>query len=299
MNEVTLLSALFGTVLTGGIVLAVWALFLAPPPDRGRPPGRLKTFALRIWRGRSRSRAEQRRHQVLLVAAVVAGAAGWLLTGLPVLGLVIGAGVPGVPWLLAAGGSEKRNIARVEAVGEWTRRLRDVAGTGAGLQAAIVSSSATAPEAISEDVRLLAARLQAGWNGSDALARFADEIDDAVCDQVVAALLLHLRDRGDRLGAVLGSISEATAKEVSTRKEVNAERASARFSIRFMVVFTILAVVIAAFSGDYMEPYTSGFGQVFLAGLCSAFIGLLVWARSMSLPARSPRLLSRAAGGGD
>src|SRR5690606_41908199 len=92
----------------------------------------------------------------------VAGAAAWLATGLPVLGLVCAAAVPGVPWLLAGGAVERRAIARVEAVGDWTRRLRDVAGTGAGLQAAIVSSATTAPQPIAEQVRLLAARLPAG-----------------------------------------------------------------------------------------------------------------------------------------
>src|SRR5690606_24218775 len=117
------------------------------------------------------------------------------------------------------------------------------------------------------------------------------EIDDAVCDQIVAALLLHMRDRGDKLGAVLTSIADATAKEISMRKEADAERASARVSIRFMVIFTIAAVTVAAFSGDYMAPYATVGGQALMAILASIFIGLLIWVRSMSRPARAPRLL--------
>lgn len=297
MNTVTVLAAVSGAVLTAGVLLAVWA-FIAPPPAPGRPTSWLRGAARLIWHGRARTPAERRRYQIMLVAAVLSGAAAWLVSGLPVLGLVVGVAVPGVPWLLAASGAERWAIARVEAVGEWTRRLRDVAGTGAGLQAAIVSSANTAPAAIEEPVRLLAARLQAGWNGRDSLLAFADEINDAVCDQIVAALLLHLRDRGDRLGAVLSSISNAAAKEVSMRKEADAERASARFSTRFMVIFTIVAVVIAGISGDYMEPYTSLFGQLMMALLAGTFIGLLLWVRSMSRPTPIPRLFphqSRAA----
>lgn len=291
MRAETLLAALCGGMLVTGIVLTVREI-LWPPATSATPPARLIALAGRIWRGHGRTPAEQRRHRFMLGSGIVAGAAGWLFTGLPVLGLIIAVAVPGIPWLLAAGSAERRAIARVEAVGEWTRRLRDVAGTGAGLQAAVVSAATTAPPTIAEEARILAARLQAGWNGREALLAFTEDINDPVCDQIVAALLLHLKDRGDKLGAVLSSIAEASAKEVSMRKEADAERASARFSIRFMTGFSVLAIVIASFSGDYMDPYRSGTGQVVMLLLVSAFVGLLAWVRAMSRPATVPRLLA-------
>lgn len=290
MTGLTVLAAGCGAAMTAGILLAVREIF-APPTRSARPPARLAQIASVLWRGRGRSAGEQRRYRLLVAVSLVVGAAAWLISGLPVLGLLFAATVPGVPWLLAAGSAERRAIERVEAVGEWTRRLRDIAGTGAGLQAAIVASAPAAPAGIAEEVRLLAARLQAGWNGHEALMAFANEIDDAVCDQVVAALLLHLKDRGDTLGAVLSSIAEATAKEVTMRKEADAERASARFSIRFMTGFSLLAVVVAAFSGDYMDPYRSGVGQALMLVLIAAFVALLSWVRTMSRPTAVPRLL--------
>jgi Flp pilus assembly protein TadB len=284
------LAAVCGAVLaTGAVLLARELVF--PPSTRARPPARLVAAARMLWRGTGRGPAEQRRHRLVVATAALAGTGAWLVTGLPVLGLVCAAAVPGVPWLLAAGAAEKRAIARVDAVGEWTRRLRDVAGTGAGLQAAIVASAATAPAAVAEPVRTLAARLQAGWHAGRALRTFAGEIADPVCDQIVAALLLHLKDRGDKLGAVLSSIAGAAAKEVSMRKEADAERASARFSIRFMTGFSVVAVAVAGFSGDYMRPYATGAGQVLMAVLVTAFVGLLLWTRAMSRPAPVPRLL--------
>jgi Flp pilus assembly protein TadB len=290
MNTATVLAALAGAVLTAGLLLGVRA-FTTPPGAPTGPPAWLVTAAAGAWYGRGRTRADQRRYRTAVGSAALAGAAGWLLSGLPVLGLVVAAAVPGVPWLLAGGRAERRAIARVEGIGEWTRRLRDVAGTGAGLQSALISAAGTAPPAIDEPARTLAARLQAGHNGRDALLGFADEIDDSVCDQIVAALLLHLRDRGDKLGAVLTAISDAAAKEVRMRKEADAERASARLSIRFMVGFTILVVAAAAFSGDYMAPYGTVGGQLLMAILAGVFVSLLVWVRAMSRPARLPRLL--------
>ncbi|HLU45363.1 MAG TPA: type II secretion system F family protein [Natronosporangium sp.] len=293
MTEAMVLAAVCGAVLTSGLVLGVHAFLRRDRPPAGPPPW-LRRVVIRALRGRSRNRAEQRRYQIGLLTAVLGGAITWLISGLPVLGLLAAAAVPGVPWLLAGTRAEKRAIARVEAIGEWTRRLRDVTATGAGMQAAIISAAATAPPAVEYEARMLAARLQAGWNARQALLEFADEIDDAVCDQIVAALLLHLRDRGEKLGAVLTAIAEAAAKEVAMRKEADAERASARVSIRFMVIFTIGAVTVAALSGDYMAPYATPGGQALMAILASIFIGLLVWVRTMSRPDRPPRLLSAA-----
>jgi Flp pilus assembly protein TadB len=296
MTPDTVLAAACGAALVAGLVLGVRA-FAAPADAPTGPPAWLVAAGARLWRGHGRSRDEQRRYRIAAGAAVACGAVAWLASGLPVLGLVVAAAVPGVPWLLAGGRAERRAIARVEAIGEWTRRLRDVAGTGAGLQSALISAAATAPPAIEEPARLLAARLQAGAHGRAALLGFASELDDSVCDQIVAALLLHLRDRGDKLGAVLTAISDAAAKEVRMRKEADAERASARLSIRFMVGFTILVVAAAALSGDYLAPYGTAGGQLLMAILAATFVGLLAWVRAMSRPARMPRLLGEPVGG--
>lgn len=292
MSGTTVLAALSGAAIAAGLMLLVRAL--TAPADRGRPPAWLASTGRRLWRGPGRTAATRRRYRLAVAASAVTGAAAWLLTGLPVLGVVAAAAVPGVPWLLAAGVAERRAIARVEAVGEWTRRLRDVADTGAGLQAAIVASAATAPPAVAEQVGMLAARLQAGGAANRALRAFADEIDDPVCDQIVAALLLHLKDRGDKLGAVLDSIAGAAAKEVSMRKEADAERASARFAVRFMTGFSVAAVLVAALSGEYLQPYGGGAGQAVMVMLAGSFVALLWWVRVLSRPSGADRLLAGA-----
>jgi pilus assembly protein TadC len=235
-----------------------------------------------------------------LTVATAAGAGGvvWLVSGLPVLAVVAAVAVPGVPWLLAAGGAERRAIARVEAIGEWTRRLRDVAATGTGLQSAIISAAGTAPPVIAEPVGMLAARLHAGADPRAALRGLADEINDPIGDQIVAALLLHLADRGDRLGAVLSAITNAAGMEVAMRKEADAERGSARFTIRFMVIFTVVAVAVTGFAGDYMVPYASPVGQLVMVVLAAGFVAVLVWVRALSRPAPVPRMFDVAGRGG-
>lgn len=289
MNPLLVLGVASGTAVAAGLV---WLAYTFTGPAR---PARLSGWPARLttglWTGGKQGGPQQRRYRTLVAATLAAGLAAWLVSGLPVLGLVAAAAVPGVPWLLAAGTAERRQVAKVEAVAEWTRRLRDVAGTGTGLQSAIIASADSAPAPIAGPVRTLAARLQAGMDAAQALSRFADQIADPACDQVVAALLLHLADRGDRLGSVLSALAQATGKEVAMRKEADAERASARFSIRFMAGFAVVAVIAAAVAGDYMAPYGTGVGQLVMAGFAAAFVATLYWVRSLTRPTAGARML--------
>src|SRR5690606_25557622 len=133
-----------GAALTAGALLLVREL-VAPPARAGRPPGRWRAAVRLVWRGPGRTAADHRRHRLVLASSTVAGAAAWLATGLPVLGLVCAAAVPGVPWLLAGGAAERRAVARVGAGCDWARRLRDVAGPLSGLPAGYLVVAVDAP----------------------------------------------------------------------------------------------------------------------------------------------------------
>ncbi|MFF5069632.1 type II secretion system F family protein [Micromonospora olivasterospora] len=287
--NVELIAMVSGAACVAGLVLAVVALVGTTRPS-GPAPGAGRGLR-RLWLGPGATPREQRHHQLLLGGAVLAGALTFLLTGLPVVGLLVGVAVPGTPWLFSVGRTEQRAIARIEAVGEWTRRLKDVSATGQGLQQAIIGTIATVPEEIEEEVRLLAARLQAGWLARSALLAFADDIADPVCDQVVAALILHLSDRGERLGDVLGSIASAAAAEVATRREIEAKRTQPRFAVRFLTGMTLLTLAYGLVNTEYVRPYGTPVGQLVMAVLGAAFVGLLAWVRSMSQPPRPARFL--------
>ncbi|MER7167702.1 type II secretion system F family protein [Micromonospora sp. NPDC000207] len=269
------------------MILAVVALVGTRRPARPATGAGLR----RLWIGPGTGRREQRRHQRLLIGAVVVGAVAFLLTGLLMVGLLVAIAVPGVPWLFSVGRAEQQAIARVEAVGEWTRRLKDVSAVGQGLQQAIIGTVTTVPEQIEEEVRVLAARLQAGWSARAALLAFAEEIGDPVGDQVVAALILHLTDRGERLGDVLGSIAAAASAEVATRREVEAKRTQPRFAVRFLTGMTLATLAYGLLNAEYMQPYGTPTGQLVMIVLGAGFIGLLVWVRTMSQPPPPARFL--------
>ncbi|BCB86159.1 type II secretion system protein [Phytohabitans suffuscus] len=288
--DIELIALLSGAACVGGLVLAVMSIVGTRSPVK--PPSPISRRLSHLWNGTGRTAAQRRRHRTVLVSAIVAGALAWMVTGLPMVGLLVGIAVPGAPWLFGVGQTERRAIARIEAVGEWTRRLRDVSSTGQGLQQAIIATVSTAPEEIGDEVALLAARLQAGWHARDALLAFAGHLGDPMCDQVVAALILHLSDRGERLGDVLSSIATAAAAEVATRREVEAKRTQPRFAVRFLTGMTLLTLAYGLLNPQYMEPYGTPTGQVVLVVLGGTFVALLAWTRTMSLPPAPVRFLA-------
>jgi Flp pilus assembly protein TadB len=289
---IDLLAALAGLLAAGGIAVGlVGVIGTARPP---RPPSGFVLSVRRWWAGPGRTAAERRGRQGMIIAAVLVGALTWLVSGLPVAGIVVGLAVPGVPWLVLAGSTERRAIARLEAVETWTRRLADIVTGGIGLQAAIVATAVTAPVLIQREVRDLAARMQAGADPTQALRQFADEINDYTGDQVVAPLILHVADRGEGLSNVLTDISRSIAAEIEMRSTINAKRGGPRFAVRFLTGMTLLVLIYGALNPTYLRPYASVTGQLILAFLAGFYIALMVWVRALSLPDRLPRLLAAA-----
>ncbi len=157
MMATSVLAALAGATAAAGLLLIVAGL---RPVETGLArPGR------GWWRrARRAGRGPARR---LLTAGGVGLLAG-VVTGWPVVGLAAGAAVAAVPRLLS-GAATARQLARLEALEAWTRRLADILGSGAGgLEQAIGMSVRICPAPIQAEVSALAARLPA-WPTEAAL----------------------------------------------------------------------------------------------------------------------------------
>ncbi|HLV57800.1 MAG TPA: type II secretion system F family protein [Natronosporangium sp.] len=278
-----LLAAAVAALATGGLLLVVAGLRGAPA---GSPGGGPSGRGRRWWSGRVRPTGRR----VRTALAVGAGLAAYALTGVPGVGLLAAAAVPGLPWLWQVGHAEQVAIARMEALTDWIRRLRDQLATGSGLVSAVVATAAAAPAPVADAVRGLAVRLRAGTDPAGALRAFAADLADPVADQVVAALLLHLRDRGQHLQEVLSAVAADAATQVALRREIHARRTQARATVRFMTVFGAVVVLVLART-DLLAVYTTPAGQVVLVALSAAFVGTLAWVRAMSRPAPQPRFL--------
>ena len=209
-----------------------------------------------------------------VVAAVAAGALGWL-----------------TPSLLGLRASRQRQLARSEAMAIWAEMLRDLLVSNAGLHEAIGKSARVAPPAIRDEVRALYVRAQRG-DLSAALSRFADDMDDAIADTVVTAL--HIADQRavSDLGAMLAAVATSTRETVAMQLRINAART------RTYRTAQLIAIIVAFFVGllvltnrDYMEPFGTAVGQLVLAAVV-ALVGVSIWAMVvLSRPVHARRLL--------
>ncbi|WP_327378722.1 type II secretion system F family protein (plasmid) [Streptomyces sp. NBC_01216] len=291
----SLLAAFGGLAAVGGLVLAVAGGVGWAPSATVRRRSRLerKVRALFVKDARTPT-SWWARGQARMAGAVVAGLGVWLFTGWLTGGLVTVAVVLGLPWLLNTSGSGKSQIDKLEAIEEWVRRMSDIHTVGVSLEATIQRSLETVPKAIREEVQLLVSRQQAGWVPQDAYRAFADDLNDAMVDEVVALLILHVEDRGSGLSKAMRELADALQHEVLARREVEADRQKPRTNDRWVTIFCLGIFGITAFSGSYVEPYNTLTGQFVLVFVAVAFVLVKIWMRRMAILEPAPRFLSPA-----
>jgi Flp pilus assembly protein TadB len=279
---IALVPAVAGAMVVGGLLALVAGLRRVPDVPRRRRSRRPRVVAV------------SRRTTALAALGLAAGVLGWLATGW-VLALVIGpVTVAGLPLLLSPPASTEQ-IARLEALEEWTRSLAGVLTVGVGLEQALVATLRSTPAPISAEVHRLVARLRARWVTEDALRAFADELDDSTGDLVAANLILGARRRGAGLASVLEGLAESVSADVRARRQVEADRAKPRATARWVTLISASALLVLAVSGDYVEPYGTALGQVILAVLLAAYVATLVWMRRMAQGRPLPRFLDTGA----
>jgi tight adherence protein B len=266
-----------GALVSGGLVLALHEIFWHRP-GLGILPRRALTM----------SRATQLR---ILVATVV-GLIALLISGWPVLGLAAAAAIFLLPRLCSAGESRRRTAVLL-GLEQWARRLCDLLSASRGLEDALEASARSAPAAIAGPVTALARGLAARTGSDAALRAFADEINDSAGDRIVAALIIATGRRGGAVGDVLRKLAEQLARDVASRRDIEAERAEHRTTVRWVVgiviVFTIFCVLNKAFSA----PFGTSLGELVLAVVAALYIAGLAWLQRLGNIEAPARFLAR------
>ncbi|MGB7981073.1 MAG: type II secretion system F family protein [Candidatus Nanopelagicales bacterium] len=282
MTPAQVLAGLAALVAVGGVVLMV--LGLAGAPERRPRPANSA--------GRPGVRIDLGWHTARWPLAGLVGIGVWAVSGWPALGVGAGAAAIGLPAMAAGGRRAEITIDRVEAVEEWTRRLADVLAIGVGLEQAISTAARSAPEPISAEVATLAARIAARTPTETALRRFAEDLDDASADLVVAALILAARRRGPGVAGALTAIADSVGEEVAARRRIEADRAKPRTTARAVTTITLAIIAAGMLNRGYTGPYGTLLGQVVLATTLGFFAAALWWMHSMTLTTAPARVLA-------
>ncbi|MCZ4603514.1 type II secretion system F family protein [Streptomyces sp. Lzd4kr] len=278
---------LSGMAVAGGLIGLVAGVVGTTAPRRAPLRQRWRTM-----HGRSVQSADARlRRRTLAAVAILVLGAVWLVSGNFVGGVLLGAAVIGVPWLITPGQVAKARIGQLEGLSEWTQRLAGLLRLGMGLERAMIASRQGAPDELAPQIVNLSDRLRLGWRPEGALRAFADELDDVTADKVIAALILSVNDRGPGLAQALEDLSGTVRDEVARKRSIEADRAKPRTTVRWMTFITLGIVAAGFFVPSYTRPYSTLLGQLVLAFLTAAFIGVLALMRQLGSFRRVPRFL--------
>ncbi len=269
LSPTLLLIVLVGAIVGGGVVLLVNALTRQDVSPVAKPPSglarRLKAFGTR------------------LPIAIGVGLLVLLVTRWVVAAVATGLLILFWDALFGGAGAEKRGIAKIEALAAWTESLRDTVAGAVGLEQAIPATAYAASPIIAGELSTMADRLRVRVPLPVALQRFAEDMDDASADLIIAALILNSRLRGPGLREVLTSLSESARAELDMRQRVSAGRRSTRRSVQIVVGVTLTFVFgLRIFNPGYVEPYASPVGQVVLLIVIGVFAAGVMWLRRLS-----------------
>ncbi|WP_246006167.1 type II secretion system F family protein [Georgenia muralis] len=227
----------------------------------------------------------------MLLAGLGGGVLAWQITGWVLALVVVPVAALGLPALLS-GSDVQSQIAKLEAMAEWTRSLAGVLTVGIGLEQALAISLRSAPAPIEPEVRRLTSRLRARWRTEDALRAFADELNDATGDLIAMNLVLAARKRGTGLASVLEALAESVEEDVRARRQIEADRAKPRATARWVTAISVTVFALLSLTSSYNTSYRSSIGQVVLVVLLSAYVATLVWLKKMAAGKPWPRLLT-------
>ena len=218
-----------------------------------------------------------------------------LVTRNPVFGVIAGSGVVLWPMIVGGGKAERAALAKLEALAQWTESLRDLAQKGSGLESVIPRTVNTASDVLVGPLRLMSRRLSVKVPLPEALSLFADEVDDASADTVVAALALAARQRRGRLSNVLSTLSGALRDELEQRTKVMRERNIVRREAAQVAVLTAVLVIGASLFAPPSLPDEGGSAaQLMPLVLAVAFVFVFSRVRKLAEPEIQPRFLSSA-----
>lgn len=276
-------------------VLAVVALITLVREARGRvsdPFRPRRQVASRVRQARAELPEKwQARWRYLVIIAAVVTFAVWAYTGWPVHGLLAGAAVLGMPFVLNPGTSAQVRIERLEALAQWLNHLAGVHTAGIGLPATIRASAKNAPAPIAASVRALSERLRTGMEAHDAFDLFAGEMADGVFDHVVLLFQSHAVYKGPGLADALEAMAVTIHQQAADARDVEADRAKVRKSARLVSIVICIVVLGCMLNEAWSAWYQTPAGQFVLTVLGGGFAWTLMLLRRIARTAPDPRLI--------
>jgi Flp pilus assembly protein TadB len=279
--------------ITAGLLITVGLLGIVHGMrQQTRVAGTRRQSPGQLWAKITRRPAGQagRRRDLILLGSLITGFVVAMLTGWLILIVILPALALGLPYLLIL--PKQRDIELLEALDRWVRSLAATLATGKSITDAIRISRRTAPPLIADEISLLVARLNNRWETRDALMRFADAIDSADADGVVAALILASSRGANGASVTLQALADSIQAQLKGRRAVEVERSKPYVVVRQVTIISLSTLVLVfAASPAFFAPYRTPLGQALLSVLLISYVGSLLLMRRKAQQPTRPRIL--------
>ncbi|MGC0252663.1 type II secretion system F family protein [Pseudactinotalea sp. Z1748] len=275
-----------------GLTCAVMALLAAfIPLTDGRPKPKVATPTGRLWT-RLANDAKLRRK---VIVAVVLGVSAWVITGVPILAVLVPAAAMWLPSLMRKP-VDSANSGLLEDLESWTRTVAGLLATGEPLERAMARSVDSTGQTLKEPVSRLSARLSAQQPLERAMRLWADEVDDSLADMVAATIIIGARRRAGGVQAALDGLGRTMTERLELRRQIDAEGTESRTVAWFMTIFTTGLAVLGSMHPTIASAYSTASGQVLLVVLVAVYVGLLVVMRKLATVPADGRLFQPLSG---
>jgi tight adherence protein B len=219
----------------------------------------------------------------LIGVALSAGFFLGVLTGWFAPALVFGGLVWLVPHTIQTRAAVRRDRERLRSLASWIEVIRDLLGSGAGIEDALVASQRHTGAPIAVDVAQLVIDTQV--KGSRvALLAFGESFANPVADEVVWALTIAMERSSASVSEVMSKAASRARERVATQERIDAKRSSRYSVVNAMVVMTVLlGAALISLNPAYRVYYATTGGQLVLAAVLfmqgAGFVTLLRMSR--------------------
>lgn len=279
------MTVLLGALLAAGVLLAAapW-LWPAGIPRRPQPATGGRVHRLLQAAGYAHT-APGRLVVACVLAAVLAGAIAWVVTGVPAAALVAaiaGGGAP-VVWLQSRARRLRRS--RRALWPDVCDLLIASVRAGMSLPDAVASLSASAPPPLRPAFARFAGDLAASGHFDSSILRLKTAVADPVCDRIIESVRMARQVGGTELTAVLRGLSSSVRAEASLRAEVEARQSWIRGAAVLGVVAPWVILVLLALRPEGAAAYSSpeGVGLI-LIGAAVSVVAYRIMLRIGRLP---------------
>ena len=280
-----LLAGLAAGLFAAGVMMAI--RYFRPPPAKSVNT-KTRPRLSRRWQQLTRET------RTGLIGGGLFGLLVAIVTGIPLMVVIIPAAFIGLPLLLGKPSTRDRDL--ILALETWARALAATADTGNfTLHDVIGLTRPTVPAQLRGPVDRLHARMTSTWTTTDALRAFAAELDSSYADEVVVYLLQAAQFNAGGLYVALTSVADSLTEYAKLRIELQVERNKPRRSLQMMtgiIAVVLIGIVLAsAFGIQQLAFYRTPAGTVVLTVIIASFVGLLAWARKLSRVVPEPRII--------